>query len=131
MPTMANIIVKNAVNADVTFTAIAGSTGDKIPAVWLNNASSTVRAHRQRAELEVHENGNGTSRVVTGVLTVPVTAIVDGNEQIVDKLVYKIVGSQPKRIPDSVVADASAIAMNFFASAMVKSTCAEQLAPRG
>lgn len=130
MPTMANITVKNAANVDVVFTATASSTGDKIPAVWLNNASSAVRANRQKATIEVHDNGNGSSRVLTGVVTIPYTQVVDGRELVVAQQIYKIVGSQPKVIPDAAIADASTIAMNLFASALYKATAAEQIAPR-
>jgi hypothetical protein len=128
---MANIIVKNAANVDTTFSAIAGSSGDKLPAVWLNTASSTIRANRQKAVLEVHDNGNGSSRVLTGNVTIPYTQVVDGVEKIVSVQQYKIVGSQPKGIPDSVIADGSVIALNLFSSALFKATAAEQLAPRG
>lgn len=130
MPIMANITVKNAANNDVVFTATASSTGDKIPAVWLNNASSTIRANRQKATIEVHDNGNGSSRVLTGVVTVPYTQNVDGRELVVAQQTYKIVGSQPKVIPDAAIADASTIAMNLFASVLFKATAAEQIAPR-
>lgn len=131
MPTMANIVVKNAANADVTFTAAAGSSGDKIPAVWLNNASSTIRANRQKATMEVHNSGASNSRVATGVVEIPYIVTVDGQEVIVAKMVFKNVNSQPKTIPDSVQADAVTVAMNFFASALYKQAVAESLSPRG
>lgn len=131
MPTMANIIVPNATAVNQTFTAIAGSSGDKIPAIWLNNASSTIRANRQKAVLEVHDNGNGSSRVLTGNVLIPYTQVVDGVEKVVAVQQYKIVGSQPKGIPDSVIADGSVIALNLFASTLFKAAAAEQLAPRG
>lgn len=131
MPTMANIIVKNAANVDTTFTAIAGSSGDKLPAMWLNNASSTVRANRQKAVLEVHDNGNGSSRVLTANVSIPYTQIVDGVEKVVAVQQYKLVGSQPKGIPDATIADGSVIALNLFNSALFKAAAAEQLAPRG
>lgn len=131
MPTMANIIVKNAAAVDVTFTAIAGSAGDKLPAMWLNNASSTVRANRQKAMLEVHDNGNGSSRVLTANVSIPYTQVVDGVEKVVAVQQYKLVGSQPKGIPDSVITDGSTIALNLFSSALVKASAAEHIAPRG
>lgn len=130
MPTMANIVVKNAANVDVTFNAVSSSSGDKVPAVWLNNASSTIRANRQKATLEIHNSGVSNSRVATGVVTVPYTATVDGQEVVVAVQTFKNVNSQPKSIPDSAQADAVAIAMNFFASALYKQAVAESLAPR-
>lgn len=131
MPQIANIVVKNASNVDVTFTTQAGSTSDKQPAVYQNVASSAVRSNRQKVEIEAHDNGNGTSRVTTVNVRIPYVQTVDGVEKIVDYQSYKLVSSQPKRIPENLLVDGSAVACNIFAHAQVKSTLAEGIAPRG
>lgn len=131
MPTMANVVVKNATNVDKTFTAIAASSGDKSKAVWQDAASSLVRANRQKAEMEFHDNANGTTRVGVTQISIPYLKIVDGVEVVDGYQTYKLVASQNKRIPDTALTDGSTIALNFFATTLVKSAHAEGMAPRG
>lgn len=130
MPTMANIVVNNASAVATTYTAITSSSGDRVPALWLNNASSTIRAHRQKLMSEFHDNGNGTTRVGVVQYEYPVIATVNGVETIVAKIPLKLVGSLPKSVPDSVVLDAITLGLGLMGSALIKSAFAEQTAPR-
>lgn len=130
MPTMAPIVVKNAANVDVTFAAVSSSSGDKVPATWAVTASSTIRANRQKASLEIHDNGSGTSRVGVCQIMFPQLQTVDGVERIANTLPLKVVISIPKTIPDNLVTDYVTIGLNFAAAALVKSSFAEQVAPR-
>lgn len=63
MPTMANIVVKAANGTtDVTYTAVAGSAGDKSPAIWRNDAVGTTPAERPLFTIASRDNGTKDAR---------------------------------------------------------------------
>lgn len=63
MSTMANITVKKADGTtDVIYVAATPSAGDKIAAVWTQNAFSGIQGFRPRLDLATQDNSAGTIR---------------------------------------------------------------------
>ena len=82
MPNMADITVKNAANADVIYVKAAPSPGDKLPAIWTQNAASTRLANRPRFSFLMRPsqgNGQGAkARRMESHLTFPVVEMING-----------------------------------------------------
>lgn len=92
MAQIANIVVKNALNADVTFTALVGASGDS-PAVWRVNLANTPPAFCPVFMAWQKSNKDGTVRRIEYKVAIP---DVDAST---NKLVYKPLHSGVHYIP--------------------------------
>lgn len=73
MPSMANITVKAADGTtDVTYTAKTASAGDKIAAVWTNDAASGIIGYRPKFMAMTRNNGSNNARILEASLALPV-----------------------------------------------------------
>jgi hypothetical protein len=71
MPSMANIVVKNAIGADVTYSALQASGGEKSPAIWLNTARGSAPAFHPEFRMTSRSNTDRTNRVVDVAFSYP------------------------------------------------------------
>lgn len=132
MPTMANITVKKADGTtDVIYTAVAGSSGDKTPAIWRNQTVGTTPAEYPMLTLTSRANGAGTARRVDFSYTWPVTSQDAGGNKVVDGRA-NFTGSflVPQNQANSVIQEQVYQGCNLIASALVKSSVADGFAPR-
>lgn len=133
MPTMANITVKkNDGTTDIAYTALAGSSGESVPAFWRNETSTNPPAFRPSLKLVSKPPKNGSS--VKTMETLYVTPIVH-----TDAGVTTQVGVHTTRVISTInFSDSQAQidehvtqGMNLHSAALVKSAFKEGFAPRG
>lgn len=79
MPSMADIIVDSSTApGSINYKAKVASAGDKIPAVWTNDAASAITGFRPKFQVQTRDNGSNSARIMEGTFTWPVTQTVDG-----------------------------------------------------
>lgn len=130
MPSMANITVKNAANADVILVSKVNSSGDKNPAMWTLDAASTVAGFRPKLQMVTRDNGGKTARIVEMDFNAPITGLVNGIETKLGNVPLKLYGTVPQGLDATKVQDAVVIATNAFVSAIARATFSEGYAPR-
>lgn len=129
MPQMVNITVKAADGVtQVVFTGIQPSAGDKVPAVWRDNAASTVPNNRPTFTVSGQYNGPRTARRMKGQVKIPVLKTVDGQEVSEDAFVFEFNGVVLQKVEDSVTSEAVHRACNLFASSLFKQQLIEGFA---
>ena len=80
MPSMADITVKNVANADVVYVAKTPSAGDKVPAIWTQDATSPIIGFRPKFQVQTRNNGSNNGRIVEGTFTLFATDDSSGVE---------------------------------------------------
>lgn len=132
MPTMANITVKKADGTtDVVYTAVAGSSGDKTPAVWRNQTAGTTPAEYPVLTLTSRANGTGTARRTDFSFTWPTTSQDAGGNKVVDgRASFSGSFLVPQNQANSVIQEQVYQACNLIASQLIKSSVADGFAPR-
>lgn len=129
MPTMANITVKDAANADVVYTAASPSAGDRSPAVWRRNDVSTVLGHRHRLAMVTRDNVKQNGRVFEASYRGVITAVINGVETHMATIPITMQGTIPTNVDSTDVNDCVIQATNLFASALLRTALAEGYAP--
>lgn len=130
MPNMANIVAKNAADADITFNAISPSAGDKVPAQWRAEAVGAVPLARPRFEMTSQYNGARNVRRVNLYLSVPYsTEQPDGTTKVVANVPFRVEASLPMAIPDTVVADAAKYLASLLGSDLIQDSLKSGYAP--
>lgn len=131
MSTLANIVIKKSDGTtDVTYTAIAGSTGNS-PAVFRNNTVGTTIAERPTLLISSKDNGTRTARRVDVNYSWPIVQQDSGGNK---TITGRMTGSASVLIPQAQSADiikeqAYQIG-NLLGSALVKATFDDGYAPR-
>jgi hypothetical protein len=130
MPNMANIVAKNAADADVTFNAISPSAGDKVPAQWRAEALGPVPLSRPRFEFTTQYNGQRNVRRANIYLTVPYAVEqADGTTKVVANVPFRVEASLPMGIPDTLVADGAAYLSSLLGSTLIQDSLKSGYAP--
>jgi len=132
MPTMASITVKaNDGTTDVVYAALAGSSGETIPAKWRNDAAGGIAAFRKQAKVTA-KAGAGSKRVVETLFVVPIVRTdTNGNTTQVSAHTVRVISTLDFSDSQSVIDEAVSQGVNFAASALVKNANKEGYAPRG
>lgn len=129
MPTMANITVKNAANADVVYVAKVPSAGDKTPAVWTFDGAHAIQGFRPKFVLGTRDNGPKNARILEGSLSFPVIATVDSVDVRVATVPISLVATLPTNVDASKVYDAAVQATNLFVATLVRQCFSTGYAP--
>lgn len=129
MPSMANIIVKNAANADVTYVAKVPSSGDRNPARWTLDAASAIIGHRPTLELTTRTNGSNNGRILEINYVHPLTSTVSGVTTLVAKVPFKGSFTLPTNADAALAADAFVQVGNLLVSTLVRAAAADGYAP--
>lgn len=129
MPTMANIVVQNAAAANVTYTAVTPSAGDRSPARWNETAASAIIGHRPQLNVVTRDNGNGSGRHFEATYRAPITGTVDGQVVILATVPFTLSGTLPMNVDSTLVNDACVKMSNLFASTLIRSVFSEGYAP--
>lgn len=131
MPNMANITVKKADGAtDVTFNAAAASAGDSSPAVWRQNAASSVIGHRPKISLLVRDNAAKTGRVFQSAASFPIVhTATDGKLTLIAIVPLRFEGTLPAGVSDAALQEAVHQYGNFMVSSLTRAALQEQYAP--
>lgn len=131
MPSMANITVKKADDTtDITYTALAGSSGEGVPAQWRQEDASMPAAFRPSLKLTA-KGGNTGKRTVEALYVRPITQTTDGVTKQIGTHTVRMTGSLAMTDDQSEVNEAVAQAINLFDSAVVVGSFKEGYAPRG
>lgn len=132
MPTMANITVKaNDGTTDVVYAALAGSSGETIPAKWRNDAAGGIAAFRKQAKVSA-KAGAGSKRVVESLFVAPIVRTdTNGNTTQVSAHTVRVISTLDFSDSQSAIDEAVSQGINFAASTIVKNAKKEGYAPRG
>jgi len=134
MPTMANIVVKNAAAASVTFTALSGSAGDRSPARWRYDGDGTApNSTRPSFSMLSKDNGPRTARqiVMDGAVPFTYTDAATGLKVAKDRVPIHVEITLPTSLPASFLLDAGTMLTNLVASALAQASIGAGTAPTG
>jgi len=82
MPAMADVVVKKYDGTtDITYTAMAPSSGDGVSAIWRSNSVSTIPGFRPEVSMVSAYNGPKTARRVT--IKAKFASVVTGSDNVV------------------------------------------------
>lgn len=129
MPSMANITVKNAANADVVYVAAVPSAGDKIPAMWRANALSSQIALRPTFSVATRDNQRQNGRVLDASFRFPIWVPVNGVPTLLATVPFSLTGTLPTNVDSAPVADAFTHLGNLIASELIRMVASEGYAP--
>lgn len=129
MPSMANITVKNAANADVVYVAATPSAGDKTPARWSLDAASPVIGLRPVFQVQTRDNGSKSARVISGSLAFPIVETIGGVAQKTALVPGTFEVTLPTNVDATLVNDAFVQLGNLLVSALVRSVASSGYAP--
>lgn len=129
MPSMANITVKNAANADIVYTAAVPSAGDRSPARWTANAGQAIIGFRPTLELTTRTNGAGNGRICEFNFVYPLTKTVNGDVVLAAKVPFKGSFTLPTNADAALAADAYVQLGNLLVSTLVRQCIETGYAP--
>lgn len=129
MPTLANITVKNAAAADVVWTGVMPSSGDKTPARWMSQSASPIIGFRPTFEMVTRDNSNKNGRLVDIAFSFPITQTISGVVTKAATVPLRMSGTLPTNVDATVVADAFVQFGNLLASTLVRSAISEGYSP--
>lgn len=129
MPSMANITVKNAANADVVYVAAIPSAGDRVPARWTQNAASAIIGFRPLFQVVTRDSSGKPGRILDGSLRFPVVETINGVPTQVALVPATFSVTLPTNVDSTVVSDAFVQLGNLLSSTLVRAVAAEGYAP--
>lgn len=131
MPTLANIVIKKSDNTtDVTYTGIAGSSGNS-PAVFRSNVAGLTVAERPTLLISSRDNGPKTARRVDLNYSWPlVEQDAGGNKRISGRMTGTASVLIPQAQNADVIKEQAYQFANLMGSALVKASLEEGYAPR-
>lgn len=132
MPTMANITVKkNDGTTDITFAALAGSSGEGVPAQWRNESAGGAPAFRPSLKASA-KAGAQDKRVLESLAVFPVTRTdTNGNVTQVGVHTVRTIATIMTSDSQTAIDEAVSQGVNLNASTLIKSAMKEGYAPRG
>lgn len=132
MPTMASITVKkDDGTTDNVYAALAGSSGETVPAKWRNDAAGGIAAYRPSLKVTA-KAGAGSKRVVEALHVRPITRTDgNGNTSQVGVHTVRIVATIDTSDTQAEIDEAISQGVNLGAASLVKASMKEGYAPRG
>jgi hypothetical protein len=124
MPSMADIVVKKADGTtDVTFNALAPSSGDTVPSVWRQEAMATQPNLKATCSLRAGWNGPRDARRVQMDFVYPFTATdtTTGLTSVIARIPIQVVATVPQLVTDAVISEAVAQCGNILDHALIQS----------
>jgi len=132
MPKQANIVVKAPDNSDVTFTALSGSAGDRVPAIYRNDSDGTLPlGMRPTFRIATQDNGPKTARRLTvdGVWPTVYTDTQTGQKGVLARIPLHLELTLPTNADAYSVGFYSSILLALCASTAVKDSAVAGYAP--
>lgn len=130
MPSMANIVIKNAADADVTATALTPSSGDNSAARWRVEDLAVPPLFRPEFSVLARPSSDKASRRVQMKLNVPYAYTgADGLTKKSGSILTVCDFVVPQDIPTNVVNDAVAFTRTFLGSPLIVATLGSQISP--
>lgn len=129
MPQMANITVKKSDGStDIVYTALTPSAGDKVPAMWSQNAQST-RSLRPLVSAISQFNGPRDARRVTISGKYPIVRSINGVDTRVGVVPIELTVALPLVLTDSESSEACAQFVNLCKSVLLQDVLSSGYAP--
>lgn len=132
MSTMANLTVKKADGTtDIVYTAVSPSGGDGVPAMWRSNTVGTAFSHRPEFRIWFRESSDARQRVAKSTYKYPQisTDTTTGLTSVVNTAFLSTSGNLPKGMPAADIKEACYQHANILASALIKLSMEEGVAP--
>lgn len=131
MPTMANIAVLNNAGGSVTYTAATSSAGDKVPAIWRQNAASEVVGLRPSFAVATRDNAKRNGRILEGQFRFPIftTDSTTGQKILLATVPLNVTGTLPTNVDAVQVKDAFVQFGNLLVSSLMRSVVEDMYAP--
>lgn len=123
MANMTNITVKKAdAVTDIVYTALTPSAGDDTPAQWRSDTAATINAGKPVASLVSKWNGAKSVRRSDFHFVYPQVATnsTTGLMSVVNRIPIHVTAQIPQDVPDAIVAEAVAQAINLFSSTLIR-----------
>lgn len=119
MHQMANIVVKNAANQDVTYTALTPSAGDQTLATWRALGSAVpLMAPALSVKTTYNQARNARRVTINGVF--PVVSSVGGVDTVTAKRPFTLETTVPLNISVAAATDQATIMANLFKNALLQ-----------
>lgn len=131
MAAMADISVNKAdETTPITYSQVAASAGDRTPALWKCTSVGNAPSHNPSATLSSRWNEKKTARRLDFTYAYPQTATAaDGSISIVNVLPIQMSAVVPQGMPQTMIDEAIAQAMNLLASTLIKTSLKSGFAP--
>lgn len=120
MPQMANIVVKDDANVDVTFVALTPSSGDTTQAQWRADALGATPAFAPALSTKTAYNGPRTGRQISINGVFPETRTVGGVEDVYARMPFKVDVTLPLNIPAARGVRNAKLIGNIVANALIQ-----------
>jgi hypothetical protein len=130
MSTMTSITVKDASNTDTLYTARSASSGDKVPAVWTQNAQNYLSL-RPFFSMVTRDNLKRTGRVVDITFKFPFyyNDSSTGLDVKFAELPLTLSGTLPTNVDATLINNAFVEFGNLLVSTVIRTSIAEGAAP--
>lgn len=131
MPTMADISVKKAdETTSITYSQVVASAGDRTSAVWKCTSVGSAPSHNPTLQLASRWNEKKTARRMDAEYAYPQTATAsDGSISVINIIPISMTAAIPQGVPQAIIDEACAQAMNLFASALIKNSLKSGYSP--
>lgn len=130
MATIADIVIKKAdAVTNITFTAVAGSAGDKIPAAWRSETAASYRGNRPVFTMATQDNGSKTARRANLKVVFPLARTVGGVEAVADKVILDVSILVPNALTDVEIGEAVSQSLNLLGATQIVAAIKAGIAP--
>lgn len=130
MPSMANIAVNNAAAASVTYTAATPSAGDRVAAIWRQNAASEIIGFRPSLSVMTRDNAKRNGRILEANFRYPVFMTeTSGQKVLLATVPISCNATLPTNVDSTIVNDAFVQFGNLLVSVLIRSVASEGYAP--
>lgn len=120
MPQMANIVVKDASNADVTFVVLTPSAGDTTQAQWRASALGATPALAPALSSKTQYNGPRTARSVSLNAIFPVTQTSDGVTSVIARQPFALTTTVPLNMTRAAALQHATLFANVVKNALIQ-----------
>jgi len=130
MPTIANIVVKDASSADVTFGVAASAVTDGTPAVYRCATIGQTNAERPTVKILSRANGKGQARRVNVDIEFPLYYDQNGLRMRKGSIPISLTVPVPQDVDAALVTNSLTLGLNILSHAQVRNSVLEAMAPR-
>lgn len=131
MAQIADLVVKKFDGTtNITYSALAGATGDGSPAIWRANSVSSIPNHCPTFRLQSTSNANGSTRIMKYEYDLPILDASSGTPVVVghqkgNGVVPVLQGADWDQVKEGIAQQ-----LNLLATALIRTSLLEGYAPR-
>lgn len=118
---MTNLTIKKSDGTtDILWTNVVTSSGDRSPSIYRSNTVGGNLSVRPELRVTSRDSGDNLTRRMTGDFYYPESAMVDGREQVINKLVGSITIALPKAMAVAVTDEAVSQFINLLSNGSMR-----------